>query len=272
MVLQTVSLDATMNSLTDFSQISGLKINADKTYVHKLGSLLTNNDHIETTNQLNWTDNPLCTLGIKIPIGNMKDIFNMNYIPQIEQMEINFKQWNKRKMSLRGKVTIIKTYGTSKLVYLAAILPNPPQLIINKINQLIFKFLWNDTEDKIKRDIMVSSLERGGLAVPHFQTICQSQKIAWVKRYSSSDENCQWGKMVRNILESLGGDLIFKTNLNDGHMKYLVLKSSFWKDVLTCWCLFNYANNINNNEILSQIIWLNSNVRVETSPYTICLV
>ena len=51
-----------------------------------------------------------------------------------------------------------------------------------KINQIIFNVMWNERGDKIKRDIVITNYDVGGLNIPHFQKVCTSQNITWVKR------------------------------------------------------------------------------------------
>jgi hypothetical protein len=66
-------------------------------------------------------------------------------------------------MYLEGKVTIIKTFGVSQLLYLASVLPTPTQNIISKIDNHIFSFILDNKQDKIKRDVMINTFVNGGL-------------------------------------------------------------------------------------------------------------
>ena len=108
------------------------------------------------------------TLGVKIPILDRNSIFEINYEPKIKEMELKFKRWKTRNLSLKGKVTIVKTFGISKLLYLASVLPFPPKNIIDRINQYIFSFIWNNKNDKIRRSIMINTFDNAGLKIPHF--------------------------------------------------------------------------------------------------------
>ena len=103
--------------------------------------------------------------------------------------------WGARDMSLRGKSTIIQTYGMSKLNYLASLLPSPPDYIKTRITRLFFSFLWDGKPDKIKRDVVVNW--NGGLNIPHFETKCHALNIQWVKRYVDGDAgSSQWVRLV----------------------------------------------------------------------------
>jgi hypothetical protein len=48
-------------------------------------------------------------------------------------------------------VTVIKTLALHILVQCLTVLPNPPDSVLNDIQEIFDKFLWNGKKDKIKR-------------------------------------------------------------------------------------------------------------------------
>jgi hypothetical protein len=62
--------------------------------------------------------------------------------------------WSYRDLTYIGKVTVIKTLALPILVQSLTVLPNPPDSILNDIEQIFYKFLWNGKKDKIKRSII----------------------------------------------------------------------------------------------------------------------
>ena len=70
-----------------------------------------------------------------------------------------FKVRNMHNMSIKGKTTIVKSLGLTKLLYLTSILPMPPRQTVDHINKLIFKFIWKNKMDKIKRSVMMNTVE-----------------------------------------------------------------------------------------------------------------
>ena len=248
-----VSLDRSLELLLQFSYISGLAINFHKTNVYKIGQLRYMQGIYITKQAVNWSHDPLEILGVMIPILNRN-----------EKLELTLKRWGNRHMSLKGKVTIIKTFGMSKLLYLASVLPIPPDHIIKHINKLIFSFIWENKQDKIKRNVLSNTFVNGGLNVPHFETFCKSLKITWVRRYITNDTNeSQWIQLINYRLRSLGGKFVFKCNLAKTDVESLKIKSTFWKDVLMCWCQYNYIQNKDIVCVKKQIIWMNSHIRVQ---------
>ena len=59
-------------------------------------------------------------------------------------------------------------------------LPNPTEVFIKKIEHLIFKLLWNDKPDKIKRAIVTQNA--GWLKMPNFKNIILSSKAVLLRR------------------------------------------------------------------------------------------
>ena len=257
------SIDKTIDILNNFSSISGLKINQSKTNVFNIGKLKDKETNNQIINKL-WSKGPIDTLGIKIPITNREDIFKINYDPKIKEIEIKLKRWKSRNLSLKGKTTILKTYGISKLVYLATLLPKPPSHIVSTINQIIFNFIWDGKRDKIKRDVMINNYDEGGLNIPDFSIVCKTQQITWVKRIVLAENNkSQWGSLVKNILQPVGGVTVFKCNIKQEDVSRLKVKSNFWTDVISSWCEYNYTQDVKQCKINTQIIWLNSQIRID---------
>lgn len=66
-------------------------------------------------------------------------------------------QWSKRKLTLMGRIIIIKTVALSKFVHLFLALPNPPGELIKTLEKIIYTFLWNSGPDRISRRVMVKT-------------------------------------------------------------------------------------------------------------------
>ena len=49
------------------------------------------------------------------------------------------------------------------------VLPNPPDSILNDIEKIFYKFVWNGKKDKIKRSIIINEYEEGGLKMPNLK-------------------------------------------------------------------------------------------------------
>ena len=165
-----------LNSLfTSFADMSGLKMNRDKTFVLLLG--------------------PNADKDVIVPFGkivNIVKILGIQFTLDVESQEkINYKEilskikkllmwWKQRDLTLMGKIQLIKTFVLSKLVYVSSLTPVPPWAF-REIEVLIFDFLWNG-KDKIKRSTMFLDYDKGGLKLTDFQLFIRTQRIMWMKR------------------------------------------------------------------------------------------
>ena len=54
-------------------------------------------------------------------------------------MEKILQSWSKRKLTLPGKITVIKSLALSKFIHLFTDLPNPPEQIVQQLNKLFYQ-------------------------------------------------------------------------------------------------------------------------------------
>ena len=91
------------------------------------------------------------------------NIWDVNTEQIYKNIENICKRWSKRKLTLFGRITIIKSLALAKFIHLFLALPNPPGDLVKKLEKMFFKFLWNSGPDRIKRSIIIKDLTVGGL-------------------------------------------------------------------------------------------------------------
>ena len=97
----------------------------------RVGSLKdTNIQHLENLIFL-WNSKSAKTLGIIFSNDKQKLIEN-NLTPKLNDFVNCLKRWNHRKLSLMGKITVVKTFALPKLIYPLTVLNNPPVDILKK--------------------------------------------------------------------------------------------------------------------------------------------
>ena len=84
--------------------------------------------------------------------------------------------WRARDLTLIGKITIIKCFALSKLIHVTSTLPLPDNFA-QKVNDLIYKFIWNGKPPKMKKATMIGELGDGGLKAPDFIAINKALKL-----------------------------------------------------------------------------------------------
>ena len=83
---------------------------------------------------------------------NKENKFGANLEPKIKLFEKCLKQWQHRKLTLMGKITVIKNYALPKLVNVLSSLPYLNKQTIKRIETIMYDFLWDSKPAKIKRN------------------------------------------------------------------------------------------------------------------------
>ena len=92
----------------------------------------------------------------------------------------SFDIWSCRNSTLFGRCLIAKSLRISLLVNTISNL-NISKAYIQAVNSAIFKFIWKQKKDKIKRRVMISDYDNGDLrARPSIDTMAKSLTLAWI--------------------------------------------------------------------------------------------
>ena len=219
------SLGKLLELLDLFKDCSGLKLNQSKSEAMWLGK---NANKTDTLFGVQWPQRPISALGISFSY-NSRLCEQENFLQKVNKIQKLFNIWSQRDLSLYGKITIAKTLGLSKLIFVSACTHTPPHYI-DIINRLTTNFVWNNKKPKINRDTLIGPKDRGGLDLPEFEIISKSLKTAWIKRMKNSVED-QWMSIPLFYLKNVGGPFIFDC---DYDVKFLGLNNipAFYTDVL----------------------------------------
>ena len=129
------SFESLVTILENFSNISGLKLNTKKCQVLRIGASKNTDTVYMKNRKFQWSSIEAKALGMIFT--NIKtDIMNLNLEKKIRQFEICLKQWQHRKLTLMGKVTVVKNFALPKLIFALSSLPNPPKSTIDRIERL----------------------------------------------------------------------------------------------------------------------------------------
>ena len=260
------SLYSVFMILKDFEEASGLKVNIDKTEILRLGNFAQTEEKLCQEIKINWKNDYVKVLGIKL-CNNANDIYSLNIKDKIVTSQTIMNIWMKRNLSLYGKCTIAKTFILSQFMYMFSVLPVIGQNIDKNVNTMLFEFLWDKKPDKIKRQIICSPHETGGIGYPNATYYLTSTKVAWVKRLMQNDE---FDNIVSYFHPYYANckDFIFKCNINKGDIKYFVKN----KGCSIVYEIFYYASSVTYSEWNSstnfscEIIWMNSAIRIDNKP------
>ena len=154
------SFTAALQDLEQFNSISGLRLNNKKTEVLWIGSKAGCNEVFCPEKNLKWV-NRVKSLGVWISTDSEASI-KANYDEKIEKAQNVLSSWKYRRLSLLGKITVLKSLVASQFVYILAPLPSS-HTALDEINRIFYIFLWDGKGDKRSRDIIIIEDKSGGL-------------------------------------------------------------------------------------------------------------
>ena len=146
------------------------------------------------------------------------------------------------------------------LVHLMYVLPAIPNEYVQKFEKLFEKFIWNSNKPKIALSVLKVGKEKGGLGLVDLVAKDKAIKTSWVKVIS---EDMEIANLAYNELNCGMHQLLWSCNLKKKDVHHIKnAKDSFWHDVLQAWCEYKFEPNLQGD----QVIWYNSNIRIEDKP------
>ena len=240
-----------------FGAYSGLKLNLDKTEIIPIG--MSQLSYQSLPNDLNYIDinkKAFKTLGVWF-CGDSHISNNLNYKFRIQKVEKLLFIWKARCLSLKGKITILKTLVVPQFVHLFSTIFTPAS-VLKTIDTMFFNFLWNNKPPKIKKSVITNSFTGGGLKMSDISSIHSVQKCLWIKYLIDACEK-KWKVLSYQLLGLKPEMLDFKPP--EASLK--VAKTNFYQQVLDCWSLIKIREPTSVNEVLNEYILYNRYVKTD---------
>ena len=254
------SLNTALDIVDRFACCSGLRANFDKTQVLWFGAKRGCGEELITQKPIVWNhEGTFKLLGIEFDV-NSEDITGINYKKKLEAVKRVLNDWSFRTLSLFGKVCVIKTLALPIFIQVFTVLPTPSEQTLKELEKIFFAFIWNKKGDKIKRNVIVNRKNEGGLQMPNILSFCAAVKVAWLKKVLDINYIAPWKTLLLDSLEVFGGDKILYLR-SEGLLSSLYNFNSFWKSVFEVWAKFESPPPTTPDEVMSQTIWLNNNIK-----------
>ena len=254
-ITDVYSLRKALGLLDKFALISELKVNKDKTEIIMLGNKLANID----THGLTITRKPFKLLGVWFS-KDKQEMLSKNLEEKYENMVKILNIWFSRNLSVDGKIVVLKSLVLSLILNTISVV-YVPQHVINKIDKLFFDFLWGKGKVMVKRSTIIAKVEVGGLNMLDFHSMVSAIKIMWVKRILGNC-NVKWNNLSMVMSGIQESDLTNKLKVC-----FLIKHSSqFYSQILDFWYNFYSVEPQNYREILSEQIWKNHFIQINSRP------
>ena len=166
---------------------------------------------------------------------NPEATIEANYSEKLTKVRNSSSCWELRRLTLLGKIVVLKSLIASQLVYISSPLPTNHSAII-EINSMFFNFLWDGKGDKIKRDIMISDYNNGGLTMIDIKLFNKALKSSWITKYLDLENHGKWKLLSDLELQSFGGEGVFQGNLSKEDLsKHFKILDTFTSEILRIW-------------------------------------
>ena len=187
-------VQAIFTEYESFTKVSGLLLNANKTEI-----LCFNKDrlHIQQFPIVYNGSHHVLLSKEQIKINGI--IFlqdpdrreDINVAATTQSMEKLLMSWSTRRLTLLGRILIVKTYAISKLIFvMQSIMLNDRSL--KAVIKIVFKYLWNKNlnanraPERLKRSIMIAPLHVGGFGMIDVAALANSLDLRAYGRLISS--------------------------------------------------------------------------------------
>ena len=153
-------------------------------------------------------------LGVYFTCDKCASQVEENWTGRVENIKKIINVWEKRNLSIVGKVCIIKTFLISQLVYIMQALLVSDS-VLTQVNRLLFRFLWQKKDcnrkafEKVKRNVVCSDLENGGLGMIDLKQMQTAFLLQWAGRLCQAQALDTWSHVPKNIFDPFGDIFVF---------------------------------------------------------------
>ena len=155
-------LEELQDTLRNYETATGAQINPDKSYGLWIGTNKYRQD--EPLVGYNWSSLDIKILGIHF--GSQAAV-EINFETLTEKYVKTLTLWQHRKLSLKGRTSIINQLAMSKLVYTAHIFPCT-KAIIERITKETLLFIAGGERTRIESHVLYIPVVVGGLGLHDF--------------------------------------------------------------------------------------------------------
>ena len=240
----------------DFEKCSGLKLNLNKTEIIPIGNQINKNIILPIQlRKITVKHGPFKALGVWFSL-DAQETQSLNVTERLKAIVTLINIWKGRKLSLKGKITILRTLILPQIQFLFSMI-FIPELTLKQLDKIFFEYLWDNKPAKIKRSTIISPVEQGGLAMIDVYAIHSVSKCSWIRRLHDKT-NSKWKTTCLNLLN------IDKNMLNKNLDLQIATKckTDFHKQLLSSWINMHCTDPKSYKEITNQYILYNKLLKI----------
>jgi Reverse transcriptase (RNA-dependent DNA polymerase) len=203
------AINAIKSNLADFAVLSGLKCNVDKSMIMVVGTGGQIPDYI--ANSGFKVTETLHILGVDITRNFDNLVKNFDKI--IEKIKKVGNFWHRYRLSLIGRINVVKTLMLSQLSYIGSFLSPSNEQLTNML-PVVNDFISSNL--RLSKKFINTSVQKGSIGMINLNQFITGIQFSWIKLSFKSDIDI-WRKSINNcskgnVLTAASSDLNHRQN------------------------------------------------------------
>jgi hypothetical protein len=229
-----------------FGEVSGLKINREKTHIMIAGKEWEGDAYIEGIEVKKE-----CKL-LGVIVDNKVKNLACNWEKCITKISGLINYWNQFNLTITGRILVAKTFLLSQATFLLGIIPISVQHA-KRIEGMIEKYVL--AKIQMARDRIYNKVDQGGLGLLKIEELDTAMKCAWVNRWRR--EGTKVDITGHRVLRTSGGGDVERINKDD------VKKSNYpcARGIAEAWHKFREKMYENDGNMYKAVIFDNPGIR-----------
>lgn len=214
------SLPVLLECIESYSRLSGYKINWCKSEFMPISP--TCHSGVITSYGFKFRPSGMKYLGIQLN-SNLEEIMMLNMEPLLQKIKINLDKWGKLKLTLWGKINVIKMVVAPQFNYVSMMLPvNIAPQLFEHYDKIIKEFLWDKKRPRINIKKMWSPKETGGMGLPNVRLYNLSFEMSrLIKHWKGTDQELSWIQIERELTSPFEPLDVFSQGVINSGYNYL---------------------------------------------------
>ena len=219
-------LEGAMELLKGFGNISGLKMNWEKTCMFPL----TKGQEAQTVDtRLRWEPDCLQYLGVRV-YHTSADTIAGNITRAVNTLRESVGFWASLPLSVAGRIAVTKMIALPRLLYFFNTLPVwITRKTFRDLDSLLITFIWGTGRRRVALAKLQRTTERGGLAAPDMEGYYLAAQMQWCTRWVAESKEQERDKVMSRPSREILYRVLLRTqkNLPKGNEEFQVMARSW---------------------------------------------